>query len=132
MIFQEQIESIMQKNHLMHISAMLREDGTVKVSVHARKAPRVKGFDSATYYRERIRKYQHEYYLRTSAKNLMKGNVSAIAYIPTPDDLAKAMAYLYSRNGMILKANDLRYTAVQVMQLFGFEREGSRQPSGAG
>ncbi len=44
-------------------------------------------------------------------------------YVPTPDDLARAMAYLYSRNGMDLKADDLRDTAVQIMQFFGFERE---------
>ena len=44
-------------------------------------------------------------------------------YMPIPGDLAKAMAYLYSREGTILKEEDLRDTAVQVMQFFGFERE---------
>jgi hypothetical protein len=44
-------------------------------------------------------------------------------YIPTPGDLAKAMAYLYSRNGTELDVDDLRDTAMQVMQFFGFERE---------
>ena len=44
-------------------------------------------------------------------------------YTVTPQDLAKAMAYLYSKNGAVLTAEDLRDTAVQVMQFFGFERE---------
>ena len=44
-------------------------------------------------------------------------------YMPIPGDLAKAMAYLYSREGTILKEEDLRDTALQVMQFFGFERE---------
>lgn len=126
MTFQEQIESMMREKHLSHISAMLRGDGTVKVSVHVRTAPRVKGFDPAAYYREyreRIRKYQHEYYLRTRGKEAGKRVLNAPNYIPTPEDLARAMVYLYSRNGMDLKADDLRDTAVQVMQFFGFERE---------
>ena len=50
-------------------------------------------------------------------------NNSEGRYVPTPDDLARAMAYLYSRNGVDLKADDLRDTAVQIMQFFGFERE---------
>ena len=44
-------------------------------------------------------------------------------YMPIPGDLAKAMAYLYSREGTILKEEDLRDTAIQVMQFFGFEKE---------
>ena len=44
-------------------------------------------------------------------------------YTVTPQDLAKAMAYLYSKNGAVLTAEDLRDTAVQVMQFFGFEKE---------
>ena len=44
-------------------------------------------------------------------------------YMPIQGDLAKAMAYLYSREGTILKEEDLRDTALQVMQFFGFERE---------
>ena len=44
-------------------------------------------------------------------------------YMPIPGDLAKAMAYLYSREGTILKEEDLRDTALQVMQFFGFEKE---------
>ena len=123
MTVESEIIEILRRHDLRHVSAILREDGTVNVSVQIRKPPRVKGFDPAAHYRERIRKYQHEYYLRTRGKNSMKGNVSTIAYIPTPEDLAKAMAYLYSSNGMISKADDLRDTAIQVMQFFGFERE---------
>ena len=44
-------------------------------------------------------------------------------YTPTPQDLAKAMAYLYSQNGTGAKADDFRDTAMQVIQFFGFERE---------
>ena len=44
-------------------------------------------------------------------------------YMPIPGDLAKAMAYLYSGEGTILKEEDLRGTALQVMQFFGFEKE---------
>ena len=50
-------------------------------------------------------------------------NKSEDRYTPIPGDLAKAMAYLYSREGTILKEEDLRDTALQVMQFFGFERE---------
>jgi hypothetical protein len=44
-------------------------------------------------------------------------------YIPTPEDLANAMVYLYSTDETILKVEDLRDTAIQVMQFFGFEKE---------
>ncbi len=44
-------------------------------------------------------------------------------YFPTPEDLAKAMAYLFSKEGMMLRQDDLQDTALQVMQFFGFERE---------
>ena len=43
--------------------------------------------------------------------------------IPTPEDLAKAMAHIFSREGTILRADDLRDTAIQVIQFFGFESE---------
>ena len=126
MTFESEIIEILRRHDLRHVSAILREDGTVNVSVQVRKPPRVKGFDPAAHYREnreRIRKYQREYYLGTRGKYAKKGTPEAVTYIPTPQDLAKAMAYLYSKDGMILKEEDLRDTAVQVMQFFGFEKE---------
>ena len=48
---------------------------------------------------------------------------ATLNYTVTPQDLARAMSYLYSREGTILKEEDLRDTAIQVMQFFGFERE---------
>ena len=68
----------------------------------------------------------HREILRFSFKDPRKMEViykSEDRYMPIPGDLAKAMAYLYSREGTILKEEDLRDTAVQVMQFFGFERE---------
>ena len=50
-------------------------------------------------------------------------NKSEDRYTPIPGDLAKAMAYLYSKNGAVLTAEALRDPAVQVMQFFGFEKE---------
>ena len=126
MTVESEIIEIVKRHDLRHVSAMLRGDGTVKVSVHVRKPPRAKGFDRAAYYREnseRIRKYQHEYYLRIRGKSAKKRILKATTYIPTPDDLARAMAYLYSRNESVLGAEDLMDTAIQVMQFFGFERE---------
>ncbi len=52
----------------------------------------------------------------------MKGN-STGNYIPTPEDLAKAVAYLFSKGGSIINFDDARDTATQVIQFFGFERE---------
>ena len=46
-----------------------------------------------------------------------------VNYFPTPEDLAKAMVYLFSKEGMTLRQEDLRDTVLQVMQFFGFERE---------
>ncbi len=74
----------------------------------------------------RKRNPDHYEVLRFSFKDPRKIEVinnSGDRYLPTPDDLAKAMAYAYSRNGMELKADDLRDTAAQMMQFFGFERE---------
>ena len=50
-------------------------------------------------------------------------NKSEDRYTPIPGDLAKAMAYLYSKDGMDLKTDDLRDAAIQVMKFFGFENE---------
>ena len=47
----------------------------------------------------------------------------SLNYTVTHQDLAKAMTFLYSKNGAVLPAEDLRATAVQMMQFFGFERE---------
>ena len=44
-------------------------------------------------------------------------------YIPTPQDLARAMAYLYSQNGTVAKADDFSDASAGIMQFFGFERE---------
>ena len=74
----------------------------------------------------RKRNPEHYEVLRFSFKDPRKIEVvnnSEGRYLPTPDDLAKAMAYAYSRSGMELKVDDLRATAVQMMQFFGFERE---------
>ena len=48
---------------------------------------------------------------------------ATLNYTVTPQDLANGMSYLYSRNGGALSAEDLRDTAIQVMQFFGFEKE---------
>lgn len=132
MIFQEQIESIMRENHLKHITAFIDDEGNIRVRTYNSYPERYKRNSESIkerareYYRknrEIIRRYQHEYYLRTRGKEAKKRAPNAPTYIPTPDGLAKAMAYAYSRSGMELKVDDLRATAVQMMQFFGFERE---------
>jgi len=132
MIFQEQIESIMRENHLKHITALIDDEGNIRVRTYNSYPERYKRNAESIrerareYYRKnrgKIRKYQREYYLRTRGKEAKKRVLNAPTYIPTPDDLAKAMAYAYSRSGMELKVDDLRATAVQMMQFFGFERE---------
>ena len=68
----------------------------------------------------------HREILRFSFKDPMKMEVvnkSEDRYTPIPGDLAKAMAYLYSKDGMDLKTDDLRDAAIQVMKFFGFENE---------
>ena len=131
MIFQEQIESIMRENHLKHITAFIDGEGNVRVRTYnyperyKRNSESIKE-RAREYYRknrETIRKYQHGYYLMTRGKEAKKRFLNAPTYIPTPDDLAKAMAYLYSKNGAVLSAEDLRDTAIQVMQFFSFEKE---------
>ena len=120
MTIESELLGILRKHGIKHMSAFL-EENEIKVRIYGNST-----FDQRAYYRknrEMIRTYQHEYYLRTRGKEAKKRVLNAPTYIPTPDDLAKAMAYLYSRNGMILKADDLRDTSIQVMQFFGFERE---------
>ncbi len=70
--------------------------------------------------RDRIRKKQHEYYLRRKGIQLPEYSQR---YIPVPADLAKAMAYLYSKNGIEANIDDLLDTAIGIMQFFGFEDE---------
>jgi hypothetical protein len=126
MTLESEIIEIFRTNNLRHLSAVVTSDGLIKVSIQERKPPRVKGFDPAAYYRnnkEKIKKYQHEYYLRKRGKNQKTSIVSGGTYVPTPEDLAKAMASLYSKDGTALKADELRDTALHVMQFFGFERE---------
>ena len=83
--------------------------------------------NSSANFRHHLRKNSgHREILRFSFKDPRKMEVvykSEDRYVPTPDDLAKAMAYLYSKDGMILKEEDLRDTAIQVMQFLGFEKE---------
>jgi hypothetical protein len=71
MTVESEIIEIVRAHNLKHVSAVLRDDGSVSVSVFVSKPPRVKGFDPSEYYRnnrERIRKYQADYYLRTKGK----------------------------------------------------------------
>ncbi|MCL4447852.1 MAG: hypothetical protein M0Z77_08250 [Thermoplasmatales archaeon] len=118
MTVESEIGDVLRKYEIRHISAFLDEN-EVRVRVYGKST-----FDSREYYRknrERIRKYQHEYYLRRKGRDvhweIQQG------YVPTHSDLARAMTYLYSRKGMDLSADELRDTAVQVMQFFGFEKE---------
>ena len=125
MTIESEIIKIVRLNNLRHLSAIATSDGLVKVSIQERKPPRVKGFDPKEYYRnnkERIRKYQADYYLKIKGRKVERV-VTANSYIPTPKDLAKAMAYLYSQKGMEIGSDELKETATQVIQFFGFEKE---------
>jgi|YelNatPaOPRAMG01_1025707.scaffolds.fasta_scaffold01728_1 hypothetical protein len=120
MTVESEMLPILRKYGISRLSAFLEGDG-IRVRVYGNRT-----FDQRAYYqknRERIRKYQHEYYLRTRERAAEKRSLKVANYIPTPQDLARAMAYLYSRNGSALCEDDLRDTAVQVMQFFGFGRE---------
>ena len=75
MTVESEVIEIVRAHNLRHLSAIVTEDGQVKVSVQERKPPRVKGFDPAEYYhnnREEIRKHQHEYYLRRRESRLSR------------------------------------------------------------
>ena len=189
MTVESEMLGILMKYGIRHLSAFLEED-EIKVRIYGNSS-----FDQRAYYRknkEKIRKYQHEYYLK---KRQNRGQLTeSVTFKPNEDNnkmteslidsikpvqerifgkcddfsfscssetnvppdavlepvskedqdfsffqpihcsneaaplvtynqLASAMAYLYSKNRTKLKAEDLRDTAVLVMQLFGFEKE---------
>ena len=120
MTIESEMLGILMKYGIRHLSAFLEED-EIKVRIYGNSS-----FDQREYYqknKEKIRKYQSDYYLRTRGKKVKQVVVTTNNYIPTPEDLANAMAHLYSKDGMTLRVEDLRDTAMQVMQFFGFERE---------
>jgi hypothetical protein len=120
MTVESEMLPILRKYGISHLSAFLEGEG-IRVRVYGNRT-----FAQRAYYqrnRERIRRYQHEYYLRTRGRAAEKRSLKVPNYIPTPQDLAKAVAYLYSRNGSALCEDDMRDTAVQVMQFFGFGKE---------
>ncbi len=126
MTVESEVIEIVRAHNLRHLSATVTEDGRVKVSVLERKPPRVKGFDPVKYYqghRDAIRKYQADYYIRTGKKSHRRRAVPSQSYFPTPQDLASAMAYLYSQSGTVAKADDFSDASAGIMQFFGFERE---------
>ena len=120
MTVESEILGILKKYGIGHISAFV--DGeSVKVRIYGRRT-----FDPKEYYgnnREKIRKYQADFYVRTRKKNNRRRAVSSRSYIPTPRDLASAMAYLYSQSGTVAKVDDFSDASAGIMQFFGFERE---------
>ncbi len=125
---ENQIEAIMRKNGLRHISAVIQDDNSFRIklyrisriSYYQRHRERIREYARNYYHRnrERIRKKQHEYYLRRkSAKR------KPLISIPTPAHLARAISKSYNMKGLRTRPEDFMDMAVQVMNLFGFERE---------
>ncbi len=73
--------------------------------------------------KEKIMNYQMERYWANKKKTEADSLEHVQRYIPIPQDLARAMAKLYSKNGIEVRADDFLDTAMAVLQFFGFENE---------
>ena len=123
---ESEIIEIVKANNLRHLSAIVTSDGLIKVSVQERKPSRVNGFDHRSYYRknrERIRKYQHEYYIRTRGETTGLAETSSTKTVMTPGELAVAMANVYTEQGREVNVEEFRSVAEGIIQFFGYDSE---------
>lgn len=125
MTLESEILDVLRRYDIARITISLSYEKRISVQGSTKTAEEILARRKEYYLRNksRIRKYQHEYYLMTKGKYAKKRMEVNQNRVITHEDLAKAMAYAYSMNGMVIKAEDLSSTAIQVMQFFGSERE---------
>jgi len=131
MTVQEQIEMIMRKNGLRHLSAFLFDDDTIRIRTYRReqvsyyrKHAEDKREYGKNYYwknKDRIRKYQHEYYIKRRygiSPSNGRGNRPI-----NHEELANALAYAYSLRGTEIPMDDAMSTSLQILSFFGYENQ---------
>jgi hypothetical protein len=109
MTIESEMLGILRRYRINYISAVL-DGGKARVRAYRRRA-----FD--------LKKYQDEHLIRTREKDRGNESEAQSRYIPTIDDLARAIANAFSRGGSPISVEDVRGTAAQIIQFFGFERE---------
>ena len=129
MTFKDEIEQIMRRNGLRHVSASILDDGTFRVSTYGREYTSYymrhleeKREYGRNYYwknREYIRKYQHEYYMRRRYGTSHPGGNDSNTL--DHKKLAKAIVYAYSLKGIDIPMGDALEISLQAMSFFGYE-----------
>jgi hypothetical protein len=109
MKIESEMLDILRRYRINYISAVL-DGGTARVRAYRRKT-----FD--------LRKYQDEHLIRARDKDRGNESEAQSRFIPTPDDLARAIVNAFLREGSHINIEDVRNTAAQIIQYFGFERE---------
>jgi len=129
MTFKDEIERIMRRYGLRHVSASILDDGTFRVSTYRREYTsyymrhleerREYGRNYYWKNREYIRKYQHEYYMRRRYGTSHSGGNDS----KTLDHkkLAKAIVYAYSLKGIDIPMGDALEISLQALSFFGYE-----------
>ena len=129
MTFKDEIEQIMRRYGLRHVSASILDDGTFRVSTYRREYTsyymrhleerREYGRNYYWKNREYIRKYQHEYYMRRRYGISYSGGNDSNTL--DHKKLAKAIVYAYSLKGIDIPMGDALEISLQAMSFFGYE-----------
>ena len=120
MTVESEMLGILRKHGIRHLSAFLEGD-EIKVRIYGNRT-----FDHKAYYRknkEKIRKYQHEYYLRTREEATELTETSSTKTVITPGELAAAMANVYTEQGREANVEEFRSVAEGIIQFFGYDSE---------
>ena len=129
MTVKDEIERIMRRNGLRHVSASILDDGTFRVSTyrreytsyHRRHIEERREYGRNYYWknREYIRKYQHEYYMRRRYGTSHSGgnNSNTLDH----KKLVRAVVYAYSLKGIEISMNDVLEISLQLLSFFGYE-----------
>jgi hypothetical protein len=129
MTVKDEIERIMRRNGLRHVSASILDDGTFRVSTYRREYTSYyrrhleeKREYGRSYYwknREYIRKYQHEYYMRRRYGTSHSGGNDSNTL--DHKKLAKAIVYAYSLKGIDIPTGDAVEISLHALSFFGYE-----------
>jgi hypothetical protein len=129
MTVEEEIEGIMRRSGLRHVSASILDDGTFRVSAQRREYTSYymrhleeKREYGRNYYwknREYLRKYQHEYYVKRRYGVSYSGRKGSETV--NHKKLAKAIVYAYSLKGIDIPMGDAVETSLQALSFFGYE-----------
>jgi hypothetical protein len=129
MTVKDEIERIMRRNGLRHVSASILDDGTFRVSTYRREYTsyymrhleerREYGRNYYWKNREYIRKYQHEYYMRRRYGTSHYGGNDSNTL--DHKKLAKAIVYAYSLKGIDIPMGDAVEISLHALSFFGYE-----------